>query len=168
MADDTQLKTGETGFIPNAPTPTDKPAALAAPLTASERPPSERPSSAVSASAPAPAGSAVGDQLARIEDKTARIEDKYARSEALLSRMEEKIEGASTRMNEVARQSDLGALRGEVRSINERIKRSPGTGALVLTAIITSVLTVVLMVAIQRLNLDSVLPQRAAPATTQP
>ncbi|GEP00130.1 hypothetical protein GCM10007887_08340 [Methylobacterium haplocladii] len=123
---------------------------------------------AVAPSAPAPAGSAVGDQLARIEDKTARIEDKYARSEQLLSRMEEKIEGATTRMNEVARQSDLAALRGEVRGINERVKRSPGTGALILTAIITSVLTVVLTVAVQRLNVDSLLPQRAAPAATQP
>jgi hypothetical protein len=157
MADD-QTKTGGAGFLPASPAPA--PAPTPAPV--------EKSTAVVAPSAPAPAGSAVGDQLARIEDKTARIEDKYARSESLLSRMEEKIEGATTRMNEVARQSDLAALRGEVRGINERVRRSPGTGALVLTAIITSVLTVVLMVAVERLNIDSMLPKRAAPAATQP
>ena len=38
------------------------------------------------------------------------------------------------------------------------VHRLPGTGALVLTAIITAVLTVALMVAVQRLNLDRMLP----------
>ncbi|MBB5763764.1 hypothetical protein HNR01_003399 [Methylorubrum rhodesianum] len=98
------------------------------------------------------------DQLARIEDKTARIEDKYARSEALLSRVEEKVESASTRMNDAARQADLSSLRSEVRTLSDRVGRLPGTGALVLTAIITAVLTVALMVAVQRLNLDRMLP----------
>ena len=101
------------------------------------------------------------DQLARIEDKCSRIEDKYARSEALLSRVEDKMEGAATRMNEAARQSDLAALRTETRALSERTRRLPGSGALVLTAVITSVLTVVLMVAVQRLNLDGLLPPRA-------
>ncbi|WP_019906863.1 hypothetical protein [Methylobacterium sp. 77] len=107
-------------------------------------------------SQPAPGG----DQLARIEDKCARIEDKYARSEALLSRVEEKIEGATTRMSEAARQSDLAALRSEVRAVADRTRRLPGSGALVLTAIVTAVLTVVLTIAAQRFHLDGLLPPR--------
>jgi hypothetical protein len=100
------------------------------------------------------------DQLARIEDKCARIEDKYARSEALLSRVEEKIEGATTRMSEAARQSDLAALRSEVRAVADRTRRLPGSGALVLTAIITAVLTVVLTIAAQRFHLDGLISPR--------
>jgi len=145
--------TASTGpdFIPAGQTP--KPAASPAPV--------------VGWAETLPAAANHGDQLARIEDKAARIEDKYARSEALLSRVEEKVEGASARMNEAARQSDLASLRGEVRGMGDKIRRMPGTGALVLTAIITSVLTVVLMVAVQRLNLDHLLPPRAnAPAAT--
>ena len=72
--------------------------------------------------------------------------------------MEDKVENASTRMNEAARQSDLAALRTEVRAVGDRTKRLPGAGALVLTAVITAVLTVVLMVAVQRLNLQNLLP----------
>ncbi|MGU3359958.1 hypothetical protein ACLBWX_06445 [Methylobacterium sp. M6A4_1b] len=100
------------------------------------------------------------DQLARIEDKCSRIEDKYARSEALLSRVEEKVEGAAGRMNEAARQSDLSALRSEVRAIADRTRGLPGSGALVLTAIITAVLTVALTIAAQRFHLDAMLPPR--------
>ncbi|WP_236960583.1 hypothetical protein [Methylobacterium durans] len=63
-------------------------------------------------------------------------------------------------MNEAARQSDLAALRTEVRAVSDRTKRLPGAGALVLTAIITAVVTVVLMIAVQRLHLDALIPQR--------
>ena len=63
-----------------------------------------------------------------------------------------------TRMNDAARQADLSWLRSEVRTLSDRVGRLPGTGALVLTAIITAVLTVALMVAVQRLNLDRMLP----------
>lgn len=108
-----------------------------------------------------PAASAPGgDQLTRIEDKCARIEDKYARSEALLSRVEEKVDGAAGRMNEAARQSDLAALRSEVRAVADRTRGLPGSGALVLTAIITAVLTVALTIAAQRFHLDAMLPPR--------
>ncbi|CAA2099988.1 hypothetical protein MBUL_00444 [Methylobacterium bullatum] len=110
-------------------------------------------------SAPAPSSHG-SDQLARIEDKCARIEDKYARSEALLSRVEEKIEGATARMSEAARQSDLAALRSEVRAVADRTRRLPGSGALVLTAIITAVLTVVLTIAAQRFHLDGLITPR--------
>ena len=74
------------------------------------------------------------DQLSRIEDKTARIEEKYARSEAILQRVGNTVEAATNRMNEVASQADLAALRDQVR-------RLPGTGALLAVAIVTSLLT---------------------------
>ena len=74
------------------------------------------------------------DQLARIEDKTARIEEKYARSEAILQRVGNTVEAATSRMNEVASRADLAALRDQVR-------RLPGTGALLMVAIVTSLLT---------------------------
>lgn len=134
------------GFIP-ASSPVDAP-----PATVSNVPARAEP-------AVTPGASPVGDQLARIEDKCARIEDKYARSEALLSRVDDKIEGAANRMNEAARQSDLAALRSEVRAIGDRTRRLPGAGALVLTAVITALLTVVLMIAVQRLNLEALLPR---------
>ena len=63
-------------------------------------------------------------------------------------------------MNDAARQSDVAALRTEVRAISERTRRIPGAGALILTAIITAVLTVVLTIAVQRLNLQGLFPQR--------
>lgn len=160
MAEDAQSKTSGSGFIP---------------ATAPEKPnPAPPPTS--SATVPATVGKAEpiphspsshSDQLARIEDKTARIEDKYARSEALLSRVEEKVEGAATRMNDAARQSDLAALRGEVRGINERVRKVPGTGALIVTAVITSVLTVALLLLAQGLHLEKYVPQRPAPTTQQ-
>ena len=74
--------------------------------------------------------------------------------------MEEKIEGATTRMSEAARQSDLAALRSEVRAVADRTRRLPGSGALVLTAVITAVLTVALTIAAQRFHLDGLLPPR--------
>lgn len=107
------------------------------------------------------------DQLARIEDKCSRIEDKYARSEALLSRVEDKVDGAAGRMNEAARQSDLAALRTEMRGLSERTRRLPGTGALILTALVTAILTVALTIAAQRLNLDSLLPPKAGGTTVR-
>ena len=150
MTETAPTKTSGTDFIPATPAPAPPPAS--ATPTAQPHQPSvgraELPAAPVSHA----------DQLARIEDKAARIEDKYARSEALLSRVEEKVEGASARMNESARQADLASLRGEVRGMADRVARLPGTGALVLTALITSVLTVALMVVVQRANLDRLLP----------
>ena len=73
-------------------------------------------------SRPAPVAPA-HDQLSRIEDKAARIEEKYARSEAILQRVGTTVEAATSRMNEVASQAELAALRDQVR-------RLPGTGAL--------------------------------------
>ena len=159
---------GDQGFIPSTPAPSGAPApspsAHVAPGPVEKPLPAQTVDKAETIPA-TPAG--YSDQLARIEDKAARIEDKYARSEALLSRVEEKVEGATTRMNESARQADLAALRSEVRGINERVRKVPGAGALILTALITSVLTVVLLLAAQGLHLDRYLPQRAQ-TTTQP
>ena len=83
------------------------------------------------------------DQLSRIEDKTARIEEKYARSEAILQRVGSTVEAATSRMNEVASQAELAALRDQVR-------RLPGTGALFMTAIVTALLTAGLVYALLR------------------
>ncbi|MEH3119449.1 MAG: hypothetical protein PGN25_18180 [Methylorubrum populi] len=148
MTEASPTKPSGSDFIP--PTPAPPPSASVTPA----------PAQPAAGKAELPHSGAVNhaDQLARIEDKTARIEDKYARSEALLSRVEEKVESASTRMNDAARQADLSSLRSEVRTLSDRIGRLPGTGALVLTAIVTAVLTVALMVAVQRLNLDRMLP----------
>ena len=90
------------------------------------------------------------EQLARLEDKTSRIEEKYARSEAMMQRVADKIEIATARMGEVALQSDLAAIRGEVGVIGRRIKGLPGVSGLVVTAVLTAILTAVLMVAIIR------------------
>jgi hypothetical protein len=159
MTETSPTQSSGTDFIPTTPTASATPSPAAA---STVKPTADR--AGLSA---APVNSS--DQLARIEDKTARIEDKYARSEALLSRVEEKVENASSRMNEAARQADLASLRGEVRGMADRINRLPGTGALVLTALITAVLTVALMVAVQRANLDKLLPPSlggSAPTTT--
>jgi hypothetical protein len=144
MTETSPTKSSGTDFIPTTPPVSAAPAPAPAPSLAK----AEAPAAPVNHS----------DQLARIEDKAARIEDKYARSEALLSRVEDKVENASSRMNEAARQADLASLRSEVRGMADRINRLPGTGALVLTALITAVLTVALMVAVQRANLDKLLP----------
>lgn len=151
MTETSPTKSSGTDFIPTTPPP----AATVAPAPAATQTPSPALGKA-DLSAAAPVNHS--DQLARIEDKAARIEDKYARSEALLSRVEDKVENASSRMNEAARQADLASLRSEVRGMADRINRLPGTGALVLTALITAVLTVALMVAVQRANLDKLLP----------
>jgi hypothetical protein len=86
------------------------------------------------------------DQLSRIEDKTARIEEKYARSEAILQRVGSTVEAATSRMNEVASQADLAALRDQVR-------RLPGTGALIMTAMLTALLTAALVYAAMRFGM---------------
>ena len=83
------------------------------------------------------------DQLSRIEDKTARIEEKYARSEAILQRVGSTVEAATSRMNEVASQSELAALRDQVR-------RLPGTGALFTVAVVTALLTAALVYPLMR------------------
>ena len=83
------------------------------------------------------------DQLSRIEDKTARIEEKYARSEAILQRVGSTVEAATSRMNEVASQAELAALRDQVR-------RLPGTSALFIVAVVTSLLTAALVYLIVR------------------
>ena len=97
------------------------------------------------------AGPASGlDQLSRIEDKTARIEEKYARSEARMQRVVDKVDTAMDRMGNVALQSDLAAVRGEVGIISRRIKRLPGFGAMLLTAAVTAVLTAGIIIALLR------------------
>ena len=88
-------------------------------------------------SRPAPVAPA-HDQLSRIEDKAARIEEKYARSEAILQRVGTTVEAATSRMNEVASQAELAALRDQVR-------RLPGKSALFAVAVVTPLLTALLM-----------------------
>ena len=92
------------------------------------------------------------DQLSRIEDKTARIEEKYARSEAILQRVGSTVEAATSRMNEVASQSELAALRDQVR-------RLPGTGALVAVAIVTSLLTAAIVLLLLRYGMPGAMPR---------
>ena len=84
------------------------------------------------------------DQLSRIEDKTARIEEKYARSEAILQRVGSTVEAATSRMSEVASQADLAELRSDVNAMAARLRGLPGLGALIATAIGTSILTAVI------------------------
>ncbi|HEX5868598.1 MAG TPA: hypothetical protein VFY72_12920 [Beijerinckiaceae bacterium] len=86
------------------------------------------------------------DQLSRIEDKAARIEEKYARSEAILLRVGTTVEAATSRMNEVASQAELAALRDQVR-------RLPGTGALLMVAVVTALLTAGLVYLVLRYGL---------------
>jgi hypothetical protein len=95
---------------------------------------------------PAAGSGSAHDQLARIEDKTARIEEKYARSEAILQRVGSTVEAATSRMNEVASQAELAALRDQVR-------RLPGTGALLMGAIVTALLTAALVYALLRFGM---------------
>ena len=117
--------------------------------------------SASIAAAEAPAASAQNglDQLSRIEDKTARIEEKYARAEALLQRVEARVEAATSRMHHVASQADLMAVRDQVTATAIRVRRLPGLTALASTAIVTSLLTAALVLALQRYGLGWVLPR---------
>jgi hypothetical protein len=86
------------------------------------------------------------DQLSRIEDKTARIEEKYARSEARMQRVVDKVDAAMDRFGNVALQSDLAAVRGEVGLINRRMKKLPGFGAMLLTSLVTAILTAAVII----------------------
>jgi hypothetical protein len=97
---------------------------------------------------PSQGARSVIDQLSRIEDKTARIEEKYARSEALLTRVGEKVDNATSRMSEVALQSDLSAVRQEVSNMSQRVRGLPGLSALVFTAIVTALLSSAITVAL--------------------
>lgn len=93
---------------------------------------------------------AIADQLARLEDKTARIEEKLSRAEASTQRVVDRFEASSHRMSEVAQQSDLAAVRGDVKFVARRVRNLPGFTALVLSAAITAVLTSALTIAIIR------------------
>ena len=101
------------------------------------------PAASAQASSDAPSARQAIDQLSRIEDKTARIEEKYARSEAILQRVGTTVEAATSRMNEVASQSEVAALRDQVR-------RLPGTSALFMVAVVTSLLTAALVYLLMR------------------
>jgi hypothetical protein len=95
---------------------------------------------------------AAHDQLSRIEDKTARIEEKYARSEAILQRVGSTVETATSRMNEVASQAELAALRDQVR-------RLPGKGALFAVAILTPLLTAAIVYFLLQYGIPGALPR---------
>ena len=90
------------------------------------------------------------EPLARIEDKTSRIEEKLARSEASMQRVVDRFELATTRMGEVASQTELAAVRGELAFLARRIRSVPGTGALAITAIATAILTAIAVVLVMR------------------
>lgn len=90
------------------------------------------------------------DQLARIEDKAARIEEKFARQESTAQRVLDKLELATSRMGEVALQSEVAALRGEVAAIARRTRRLPGVAALFAASVVTAVLTAVIVILLVR------------------
>jgi hypothetical protein len=100
------------------------------------------------------------DQLSRIEDKTARIEEKYARSEARMQRVVDKVDAAMDRFGNVALQSDLSAVRGEVGLINRRLKKLPGFGAMLLTSLVTAILTAAIIVLLYRYGGSYLTPVR--------
>ena len=133
--------------VPPVPVATPSQAAVAAPAPLPGRAaPSER------------AAGGVADQLARLEDKTARIEEKLARFEAANQRVVDRFEMASARMSEVAQQSDLSAVRGEVAFVARRVRNMPGLSALVATALATIVLTAALTAIVFR-YMPGVLPR---------
>ena len=90
------------------------------------------------------------DQLSRIEDKTARIEEKYARTETGMLRVQDKVEAAMARMTDAALQSDLVVVRERVEELGRRVRALPGLNSLWLTAIVTAVLTAVLVLVAQK------------------
>lgn len=90
------------------------------------------------------------DQLARIEDKAARIEEKFARQESTAQRVLDKLELATSRMGEVALQSEVAALRGEVAAVARRTRRLPGTAALFAASVATALLTAVIVILLVR------------------
>jgi hypothetical protein len=107
---------------------------------------------AISAPESGPAPGPRHDQLSRIEDKAARIEEKYARSEAILQRVGSTVETATSRMNEVASQAELAALRDQVR-------RLPGKGALFAVAVITPLLTAAIVYLLLQYGIPGALPR---------
>ena len=98
----------------------------------------------------APVERAGYEQLARIEDKTSRIEEKFARSEAAMQRVVDRFDAASGRMGEMALQSELAAVRGEVAYVARRVRGIPGVAALAVTAVATAVLTAIVMLLLLR------------------
>jgi hypothetical protein len=90
------------------------------------------------------------DQLSRIEDKTARIEEKYARTETGMLRVQDKVEAAMARMTDAALQSDLVVVREQVGELARRVRSLPGLNSLWLTAIVTALLTAVLVLVAQK------------------
>ena len=90
------------------------------------------------------------EQLARIEDKTSRIEEKFARSEAAMQRVVDRFDAASGRMSEMALQSELAAVRGEVAYVARRVRGIPGVTALAVTAVATALLTAVVILLLLR------------------
>jgi hypothetical protein len=94
--------------------------------------------------------SSVVELLARLEDKTARIEEKLSRSEAFTARVIDRFEASSQRMNEVAQQAELMAVRSETKFIARSIRKLPGFGAVVLSSVVTAVLTAILTILIIR------------------
>ena len=90
------------------------------------------------------------DQLSRIEDKAARIEEKYARTETGMLRVQDKVEAAMARMTEAALQSDLVVVRERVDELARRVRSLPGLNSLWLTAIVTALLTAVLVLVAQK------------------
>jgi len=122
--------------------------APAATTTAAAEPAAAPPPSSGDAGA-SPARGAL-DQLSRIEDKVSRIEEKYARTEFVMQRVQDKVETAMGRMNEVALQSDLVAMRNQLAANADRLRRVPGFGALLLTGIVTAMLAAGLVIAALR------------------
>lgn len=120
--------------------------------------PSAAPPAPTIADSGAPAD-ASAHQLSRIEEKTARIEEKYARSEALLLRMGDKVDAATARMSEVARQTDLAALREEVTALSQRVRGLPGVGTLFVLTVLAIVLTSAATVVALRYGIPGVLPR---------
>ncbi len=90
------------------------------------------------------------DQLARIEDKAARIEEKFARQEATAQRVLDKLELATSRMGEVALQSEVAALRGEMATIARRTRSLPGVSAVFAASVVTALLTAVIVILLVR------------------
>ena len=64
--------------------------------------------------------------------------------------MIDRFESASQRMSEVAQQSELSAVRSEVKFIARRIRTLPSFPALLISSVLTAVLTAVLTVLIIR------------------
>lgn len=149
MSDTITTNRVEPTVGPHAAPPPTPPVPAAVPVGETYRPAS--PVVATGTIGPASAElSSPYDQLARLEDKTARIEEKLSRSESSTQRVVDRFEASSHRMSEVAQQSDLQAVRGEVKFIARRVKNLPGFAALILSSVITAALAAVLVIVIIR------------------